>query len=69
MFAYLKNNCIFATAIAKKKLPEKAGHNGEILKRPTRTDCKSVEKSSQVRILLSPQPEVNASGFLFMGLF
>src|SRR5690606_1912275 len=27
---------------------------GEILKRPTRTDCKSVGKPSQVRILLSP---------------
>jgi hypothetical protein len=29
--------------------------NGEILKRPTRADCKSAVKTSQVRILLSPQ--------------
>ena len=28
---------------------------GEILKRPTRADCKSAVKTSQVRILLSPQ--------------
>ena len=40
-------------------LPEKqyifATAYGEILKRPTRTDCKSVGKPSQVRILLSPR--------------
>ena len=28
--------------------------NGEILKRPTRADCKSAVRTSQVRILLSP---------------
>ncbi len=51
LFGNIKNNSIFATAL-------RANYRnivGEILKRPTRTDCKSVGKPSQVRILLSPQ--------------
>ena len=39
--------------------------NGEILKRPTRADCKSAVKTSQVRILLSPQKKSR----LTLGLF
>ncbi len=35
--------------------PSFSARVGKILKRPTRTDCKSVGKPSQVRILLFPQ--------------
>jgi hypothetical protein len=48
MFVYFKNYSIFATVKAIMQ------GIGEILKRPTRADCKSAVKTSQVRILLSP---------------
>ncbi len=42
--------------------------NGEILKRPTRADCKSAVKTSQVRILLSPLffNDLNLRSFFFV---
>ena len=39
---------------------------GEILKRPTRADCKSAVKTSQVRILLSPQKKSRCKSGLFI---
>jgi hypothetical protein len=42
---------------------------GEILKRPTRADCKSAVKTSQVRILLSPQKKPENFQVFFMPLF
>jgi hypothetical protein len=41
--------------------------NGEILKRPTRADCKSAVKTSQVRILLSPQKSPDVCRDFFIG--
>ena len=44
--------------------------NGEILKRPTRADCKSAVKTSQVRILLSPQKKSRfTSGLFYLQLY
>ena len=42
--------------------------NGEILKRPTRADCKSAVQTSQVRILLSPLNLQEIGGF-FLTIF
>ena len=54
MFANTENVAIFATGLSDEYVVFNAG---EILKRPTRADCKSAVKTSQVRILLSPQNE------------
>ena len=54
MFANPENVSIFATGLDDVTVDFNAG---EILKRPTRADCKSAVKTSQVRILLSPQNE------------
>ena len=54
MFVYTENVSIFATGLDDVIVVFNAG---EILKRPTRADCKSAVKTSQVRILLSPQNE------------
>ncbi len=65
MFANIKNVAIFATGLRDVTV---AFNAGEILKRPTRADCKSAVKTSQVRILLSPQkekPERNFRLFLW----
>ena len=43
--------------------------NGEILKRPTRADCKSAVKTSQVRILLSPRMKVYKKSIIFIDFF
>jgi hypothetical protein len=51
MFVNNKNVSIFATGLSDLTVVFNAG---EILKRPTRADCKSAVKTSQVRILLSP---------------
>ena len=52
MFVNTKNVSIFASGLDNDIFVFNAG---EILKRPTRADCKSAVKTSQVRILLSPQ--------------
>ena len=39
----------------KVSLSARSLKNGEILKWPTRADCKSAAQASKVRILLSPQ--------------
>ena len=41
--------------------------SGEILKRPTRADCKSAVQTSQVRILLSPLQKLNS--LMIVGFF
>ncbi len=69
-FQSVKNNCkiicyfnletqkqlLYLQPLRQTKRPSL--RNGEILKRPTRADCKSAVKTSQVRILLSPQKKV-----------
>ena len=66
MFANNKNVSIFATGLSNETL---AFNAGEILKRPTRADCKSAVKTSQVRILLSPQKKPdNLSGFFYASI-
>jgi hypothetical protein len=59
MFVYFKNYSIFATVKAIMQ------GIGEILKRPTRADCKSAVKTSQVRILLSPQKKNHSTEWFF----
>ena len=66
MFANTENVAIFATGLNNDTIVFNAG---EILKRPTRADCKSAVKTSQVRILLSPlkkKPEIIFRLFLWI---
>ncbi len=64
MFVNTENVAIFATGLSDELVVFNAG---EILKRPTRADCKSAVKTSQVRILLSPLNKKSLK--LFSGFF
>jgi hypothetical protein len=62
MFVNIENVPIFASGLSNGL---GVFNVGEILKRPTRADCKSAVQTSQVRILLSPQKSLK----LFSGFF
>jgi hypothetical protein len=64
MFVNIENVAIFASGLSSVSVVFNAG---EILKRPTRADCKSAVKTSQVRILLSPQKKPESNFRFFYG--
>jgi hypothetical protein len=51
----IKVEILFRAQSKKVSLSARFLKNGEILKWPTRADCKSAAQASKVRILLSPQ--------------